>query len=156
MTFGINLCYIVTPLPKQREIMERLIDHWKEGYGATYNPFRRDALGKVRIRRDVAEMVEELRQEGEPMIIGTSSRERTGKGITYKEVQEEIARAERPIHVLFGTGWGLSDEVVGLCERMLVPIRGKGDYNHLPLRVALGITLDRILGERGGRDERDS
>ena len=136
--------------------MERLIDHWSKGYGAIYNPLRSDALSKVRIRYDLAEMVEELRQEGEPMILGTSSRERAGKGITYGEVREAIAKAEHPTHILFGTGWGLSDEVVGLCERMLVPIRGKGDYNHLPLRVALGITLDRILGERGGQDERDS
>jgi hypothetical protein len=37
-----------------------------------------------------------------------------------------------------------------------MPIRGKGDYNHLSLRVAIGIILDRIFGERGGWNERDN
>lgn len=130
--------------------MERLIDHWRFGYGATYNPIRGEALSRVRIKSDVAEMIEELKEDGEPLIIGTSSRERAGKTIGYGEVRELAEKGEKPVHILFGTGWGLSDEIVDVCGRMLEPIKGGGDYNHLSLRVALGITLDRIFGERGG------
>ena len=50
MTFGIGLCYIVTPLARQREIAAKLVDHWLHGYGARYNPVRGEALKKVQGR----------------------------------------------------------------------------------------------------------
>ncbi len=153
MTFGIGLCYIVTPLVKQREIAAKLVDHWLNGYGAVYNPARSEALKKVRVVGDIEEMVRDM--EGEPLIVGTSSRERHEKRIGSKELYSLMEAGERHVLVLFGTGWGLSDQVVDRCEKMLVPIKGKGDYNHLSLRVAIGIILDRIFGERGGWNERD-
>jgi hypothetical protein len=153
MTFGIDLCYIVTPLPRQRQITEQLIHHWEHGYGAKYNPLRSAALKKVAIRSDMNEMLAEIRNDGEPVIIGTSSLEREQKVIGYDELHRWIKREERPFLFLFGTGWGLTEETVDLCEKMLVPIKGEGEYNHLSLRVALGIILDRIFGERGGKDE---
>ena len=151
MTFGLKLCYIVTPLAKQRAIMEKLIHHWTNGYGSRYNPARAEALKKVVLKDGVDEMVAHC--QGEPIIVGTSSRERPGKSIAYRELQILIEKETRPLLLLFGTGWGLSDEVVERCEKMLIPIRGKGDYNHLSLRVALGIILDRLFGKRGGYDE---
>ena len=154
MTFGIGLCYIVTPLARQREIAEKLIDHWLHGYGAQYNPVRGEALKKVRIVADFDEMVRDMGNN--PLIVGTSSRERSEKAIGPRELHALTETEARPVLVIFGTGWGLTEEVVGRCERMLVPIKGKGDYNHLSLRVAIGIILDRIFGERGGHDERDN
>ena len=153
MTFGIELCYIVTPLPRQRQITEQLIHHWQQGYGAKYNPLRSEALKKVAIINDMDEMLAEIGRDGKPIIIGTSSLEREQKAIGYGGLHRWIEREERPFLLLFGTGWGLTEETVGLCEKMLMPIKGAGEYNHLSLRVALGIILDRIFGERGGKDE---
>ncbi|MCX5814040.1 MAG: RNA methyltransferase [Proteobacteria bacterium] len=155
MTFGIELCYIVTPLTRQREISEKLIHHWEHGYGATYNPKRSAALKRVRIISDFNEMLEEVKINGAPIIIGTSSHERAHKAIGYRELRAWTEREERPFLMLFGTGWGLTDETTDLCEKMLIPIKGAGEYNHLSLRVALGIILDRIFGERGDKHERD-
>ena len=76
MTFGIDLCYIVTPLAKQREIAEKLIHHWIHGYGSTYNPARGEALRKVRLVSTVQEMIDHVGQKGVPLVVGTSSRER--------------------------------------------------------------------------------
>ena len=151
MTFGLELCYIVTPLAKQRMIADKLIHHWTDGYGSRYNPVRAEALKKVVIKAGVDEMVAHCHSN--PIVIGTSSKERPGKSVSYQELQALIKRETRPILLLFGTGWGLSSEVVDRCEKMLMPIRGKGDYNHLSLRVALGIILDRLFGERGGHNE---
>jgi hypothetical protein len=153
MTFGMDLCYIVTPLAKQREIAEKLIHHWIYGYGSTYNPARGEALQKVRIVSTVQEMIDHIGQKGTPLVVGTSSRERPDKAMSYQELNSFVEQETRPALVLFGTGWGLADEVVNECDKMLVPIKGKGDYNHLSLRVALGIILDRIFGERGGCNE---
>ena len=145
MTFGVELCYIVTPLRRQALIAERLIEHWRSGYGARYNPDRAQALTKIRILGDLEEMMTEIRVAGNPMCIGTSSRQGP-ETLNYEELRAWVLKDERPLLLLFGTGWGLPPVVTERCEKMLMPIRGKGEYNHLSLRVAIGIILDRILG----------
>jgi hypothetical protein len=154
MTFGVELCYIVTPLPKQAGIAEKLIEHWASGYGALYNPDRAKALTKIKIVGDIKEVMQEVRAAGNPFVVGTSSRQGSN-AVTYEDLRRRILKDDRPFLLLFGTGWGLPPVVTGQCESMLMPIRGRGDYNHLSLRVAIGIILDRILGERGGDHERD-
>ena len=156
MTFDIDLCYIVTPLPKQRQIMERLIHHWEHGYGPTYNPIRSKALEKIKMCDNIKEMLNEISAAGAPLVVGTSSRPDNDKAIGYQEFKDLIHREKRPVLLLFGTGWGLTESTVELCDKMLLPVKGRGDYNHLSLRVALGIILDRIFGERGGKDERNN
>jgi hypothetical protein len=146
MTFGVELCYIVTPLERQRGIAEKLLDHWKEGYGRRYNPHRAEALEKLRIRKTVADVMSDF-QGGGPVLIGTSSRRRDVP-LGYGELRKWIDADPRPFLLIFGTGWGLPAEIVGGCERTLLPIKGQGDYNHLSLRVAIGIILDRLFGDR--------
>ncbi|MDD2302881.1 MAG: RNA methyltransferase [Eubacteriales bacterium] len=153
MTFGIDLCYIVSPLARQREIAERLVHHWVDGYGATYNPARGEALRRVRISPDIDTVLKDFGSSRRPLIIGTSSRKREAKTMSSGDFHDLVTKGQQPALVLFGTGWGLAEEVVDLCDRMLEPISGAGDYNHLSLRVALGIILDRIFSERGGHHE---
>ncbi len=148
MTYGVDLCYIVTPLDRQRIIAEQLIDHWTNGYGQQYNPDRAKALQKIRIAKSLAEVVQEFKGR-DPVLIATSSRRRE-QSIGYGELRRLIAEKPRPVLLLFGTGWGLPPTIVADCERTLLPISGPGEYNHLPLRVAIGIILDRLLGQRGG------
>ena len=65
--------------------------------------------------------------------MGTSTRERPGKSIAYRELQILIEkRHDRSCSSSNGLK-DLSDEVVERCEKMLIPIRGKGNYNHLSL-----------------------
>ena len=151
MTFGVELCYIVTPLDKQRAIAEQLVEHWRSGYGRKYNPDRAEALGKISIRKTLGEVMAEF--DGcEPHVIGTSSKQRD-ISIGYDDLTEWVVSDSRPFLLLFGTGWGLPPEIVSGCERTLLPIRGPGEYNHLSLRVAIGIILDRLFGVRGGANE---
>ena len=135
--------------------MEKLIHHWRHGFGSTYNPLRGEALGRISIVPDLETAIDDAAEERKPFVVGTSSRARAEKMVAYQKLNELIEKSTDPVLLLFGTGWGLTDETVARCDKMLEPIRGKADYNHLSLRVALGIILDRILGERGGKDERD-
>jgi hypothetical protein len=50
--------------------------------------------------------------------------------------------------ILLGTGWGLTREVTEEADYVLEPIEGKG-YNHLSVRTAAAIILDRLLGGVG-------
>jgi hypothetical protein len=49
---------------------------------------------------------------------------------------------------VLGTGWGLTDELMAGCDRRLAPIRCGTDYNHLSVRSACAIMLDRLYGDR--------
>ncbi|MCX7858107.1 MAG: RNA methyltransferase [Deltaproteobacteria bacterium] len=154
MTFNVKLCYIVTPLQKQREIVERMKIHWTQGYGAKYNPLRAQALGILRTANSLDDVIAEISIDGvKPQLVGTSARKRETKNMTYREFYHSIKNRGENTLLLFGTGWGLTDETVERCDRMLEPISGPGNYNHLSMRVAMGIVLDRIFNPRGGCDE---
>jgi hypothetical protein len=42
----------------------------------------------------------------------------------------------------------MADELIDACDVVLPPIMGKSDFNHLSVRAAVAITLDRVAGER--------
>ena len=56
-TFGLDRFYIVTPSEEQRKLAERISGHWQQGWGADYNPDRRQALEIVRVTPTVASAV---------------------------------------------------------------------------------------------------
>jgi hypothetical protein len=49
-----------------------------------------------------------------------------------------------------GTGWGLTDEFMSSVDRVLEPIQGTAPYNHLSVRSATAIILDRLFAEDAG------
>jgi hypothetical protein len=53
-----------------------------------------------------------------------------------------------PIVLAFGTAWGLSPAFMAEADFVLEPLAGSGDYNHLSVRSAAAIILDRLLGRR--------
>jgi len=48
----------------------------------------------------------------------------------------------------FGTGRGRAREVLQESDYILAPIEGVLDYNHLSVRSAAAIVLDRMMGIR--------
>jgi len=51
----------------------------------------------------------------------------------------------KPILLLFGTGWGLEKNIIKEADYVLDPVEGVGEYNHLPVRAAIAIILDRLI-----------
>jgi hypothetical protein len=66
--------------------------------------------------------------------------------VSYMALRQLIWQQRDVFLLLLGTGWGLAEEVMTRCEYILAPIYGLTPYNHLPVRVAAGIMLDRLLG----------
>ncbi|MCC6138047.1 MAG: RNA methyltransferase, partial [Bdellovibrionaceae bacterium] len=66
--------------------------------------------------------------------------------VTFKDLRLQLP--EKPHFLVFGTGFGLADEVFESCDLLLEPIRGasKDDYRHLSVRSAVSICLDRLMG----------
>jgi len=67
--------------------------------------------------------------------------------VTFQFLKERLEAPDTPYLMLFGTGWGLTQEVKDSSDHVLAPIEGKG-YNHLSVRSAVAIILDRLLGDR--------
>ncbi len=150
-TFGVHRFFVVTPLRSQQEIARRILKYWLEL--KEDDPSRRaEALQGVRIVDSLETSIEEiLAEEGSrhPLLIGTSAREfPQSRSIDYGELRQRIERGTDPVYLLLGTGWGLADAVIERVDAMLRPVYGVGEYNHLSVRAAAAIILDRLRGRR--------
>jgi hypothetical protein len=67
-----------------------------------------------------------------------------GDWLTCGKLREFLDSNRLPYLLIFGTGWGIAPEVVRNADYRLEPIRGTDDYNHLAVRSAVAIILDRI------------
>jgi hypothetical protein len=145
-TYGVDRYYVATPLNDQHILARRILEHWMDGAGGQYNPQRRDALSLVRIVNDLDEAREEIRRETEfaPKIVATSSR--GGEKTLRFPALRKLLDKDPPILLVFGTAWGFVDEFYQEVDHLLEPIRGAGDYNHLSVRSAASIILDRLCG----------
>src|SRR5512138_3724853 len=56
-TFGLAHYFIVTPVADQQQLVERVRDHWLTGWGAGYNPKRRQALELIQVVPELAAAV---------------------------------------------------------------------------------------------------
>ena len=148
-TYGVKRYFVVTPTRTLRLLAQKILDHWEHGYGSTYNETRKDALSLVALADDLDATVKLIQEEtGEmPRLVATSAR--TGaRRIAFAEIREKVAAPGQPLLFLFGTGWGLTEEVLDRAEYILEPIQGFTTYNHLSVRAAAAILLDRLRGER--------
>lgn len=144
-TYGLAGYFVVTPLERQRELATRIVGYWNEEEG-----HRAEALKKVRIASELKEVVAGIEREHgqKPRVIATSARG-NGARMKYGEMRRQLAEQnERPTLLVFGTGWGLEEALIESCDGILEPIRGADGYNHLSVRSAAAIILDRLFGER--------
>ncbi len=147
-TFGLGGFFVITPLESQVDLVERLIRHWSDGAGSVYNPTRKESLSLVRVSRTIDEASQEIselwQKKAKRIATGASY---YPKSIRFGNLRKLLEDRGTPYFLLFGTGWGLTQEVKDTSDYVLAPIEGKG-YNHLSVRSAVAIILDRLLGDR--------
>jgi len=146
-TYGVRALYVVHPVAQQREFARGVIDHWHIGHGRSFDSRRVEALDLIEIVADLdAAVAAAERAAGRrPAIVHTSAREKKGMG--FAAMRELIAQADAPpILILLGTGFGLAPAARERADLALEAIRGAGDYNHLSVRAAASIILDRLRG----------
>ena len=144
-TYGIDNYYIVTPYEDQHKLVTEILEHWKSGHGATYNPARKEALELVTLAdslESVIDMVTEKRGH-KPLLLTTSARMQE-KTLSYQEVRGKI-KIRESILLLFGTAHGLAPQVMEMTDYSLPPVGADTGYNHLSVRSAVSIILDRLL-----------
>lgn len=149
-TYGLKNYFVSTPLKDQQKIVKTLLDFWKIGFGAEYNFHRTIAVNKVILISKLDEAIEEIEnKEGKkPILIATSAKKDskfTKKYINYFD-QAKVWQLNRPVLFIFGTGHGLAPKILEKCDFILRPVYGFSNFNHLSVRSAAAIILDRWLG----------
>lgn len=156
-TYGLGGYYVITPLEDQQRILAEILGHWTNGPGSRSNEDRKRALSLVTGVQDVAAAIKEIESTTgqSPLLIGTSAllapsgrkkkKTQPAQEISFSSLREKLA--EKPVLLLFGTGHGLAPEISERCDAFLPPVRWHGSYNHLSVRSAVAIILDRTLGD---------
>ena len=146
-TYGIKNYFIVTPLKDQQKIVSKLLHFLQEGYGFEYNPQRFKAIKNTHLKNDLKSVIEAIKEKEniDPIIITTSAKRSDLALISYFD-QSKVWSKNRPILLIFGTGKGLSDDLMAKSDFQLKPIEGFTDFNHLSVRSAVAIILDKWLG----------
>ena len=149
-SYGCDACYVVTPVTAQQEMARRIVGFWEDGPGQRRNPDRTTAMRIVHVVASVAEAIaaEEHELGARPLVVATSARP---QGSMPSDALRARLPGERGVLVLFGTGHGLAPSLVDGADVVLAPLVGRphksGGYNHLSVRSAAAIYLDRLLAE---------
>ena len=147
-TYDVKRYYIIHPLDVQRDIIKKIIGYWQDGYGRTYNPDRSNALDIVCWQADIEAAASDIEaQTGKRPYIVTTDARIYPNTVSYGFMRKQLKEGDRPILLLFGTGFGIEAETMSKFDYILEPIYGAFDYNHLCVRSAAAIILDRLAGE---------
>jgi hypothetical protein len=148
-TYNIRKLFIITPISKQRELVRRIVEHWTLGSGGLTNQLRKEAMHLVEIVSSLEEAREFITRDSgtHPFLIGTSAVDAEHAHDTQEILRQCGLHTGSPFLIL-GTGWGIQREVLDSFDSRLKPINGIDGYNHLSVRCAAAILLDRLLGTR--------
>ncbi len=151
-TFDVRRYYIVQPIENQKELIEGLLRHWQDGFGARYNPDRQQALSLVELQDSLQAVQTAIyKQDSGPLYMIATSAKTSSQTVGYRQMRQQMEQNGGNYLLLLGTGWGLTDELMAEADFCLRPIYGRGQYNHLSVRSAASIMLDRLLGEKNSR-----
>ena len=152
-TYDCATAFVVTPIHEQMELVRRIISHWNEGEGRTSNPDRHEAFTRVEVVASIDAAMDFIAAQNAgqkpELVIGTTARKENAMA-GYGEIRERLLREAGPALILFGTGWGLAPDAMQRATVLLAPIEAapaRRGYNHLPVRAACAIILDRLLGD---------
>jgi hypothetical protein len=147
-TYGVAATYIAHPAPPMRALGRTIKMHWEEGFGATYNPNRKEALEHIHVVSSLDDAIAGIHhQTGKlPRLIATSAKD-GGERITFGDGRKLLRTSDEPFALMLGTGWGMSQQLLDRADLFLEPIKGPTPYNHLSVRSACAIMLDRLCAE---------
>lgn len=146
-TYGVKAYYLITPVQAQHGLVNRILGHWEQDKNGAYNPDRQDALSIAKVVNSVEEGIKKIEElHGvKPLLVVTGANFKEWDGDAYK-LGKQMSVDNRPIFLLFGTGWGIHASLLEQADYRLEPLYGASPegYNHLSVRSAVAIYLDRL------------
>lgn len=146
-TYGIKKYFITHPVKEQRELAMNVLDYWKKGNNIKNDNTKHGALENIEIKKSLQSAIATIKKVHgkKPKIVATDARIMHNM-INYSEVKSNLITDTCPYLFLFGTGWGLTKDVLNSADYILKPVGSYYEYNHLSVRSAVAIILDRIFG----------
>jgi len=147
-TYDVDGFYVVHPSTSQQKLIQDILTYWQDGYGGYYNSDRKEAFNLVQMVDNLEEAVQAIaKTTGQKVYTVATDARLYPNTISYSHLKTEIFNEDRVFLLLFGTGWGMTQELMDRCDYILEPVAGASDYNHLSVRSAVSIIMDRLLGE---------
>lgn len=138
LTYGIPSLYVVNPVPAQRDKAQRVIDHARsEERDAARG--RMDALTWCASLEDA---IADASRPERPWVVATSAVARE-PAASVADVRGRLAEGQDVLLVI-GKAWGLAPSVLQRCDVQLRPIDAGTGFNHLSVRSAMAILVDRL------------
>jgi hypothetical protein len=149
-THGVGSVFIVHPVAAQRELALRIKNHWVNGSGARRIPSREPAMALLSVVETIEEAYGALGGRESIDTYVTSAKSDHRNTSTYTAARGRMMDTNRKSLILFGTGWGLAPAILDQADVFLAPLKGAhpDGYNHLSVRAACAIVLDRLLAVR--------
>ena len=153
-TYGVDRYFIANPEEEQLHLVQDILDHWHEGINQAYHPKRAEALDLVQLVHTFEEAVNEatrLARGVRPLVAMPDARppEPGLDVLSYGDLRSRWEEGKVPaLMVVLGTGWGISPRYFKHMDVILEPIKGPTPYNHLSVRAAGAIVLDRLFGNQ--------
>jgi hypothetical protein len=151
LTYGLCKFYLIHPIAAQRQLVERIKAHWIDGSGGRRIPDRVGPMRLVQVVPSLEDAVLCMSDETAPLLWTTSAGGATQEQcLSHYRAARLLQEPGPPVLLAFGTGWGLSQPIHQRATNRLLPIRSDHaeNYNHLSVRAAVAILLDRLLGDR--------
>ena len=161
-TYGLASTVAITPIALQREKIAHIIGVWRDELAALSaaapRPDRSGHRGHALARVDIQPSIEEAlaaigaHEGAAPLCIATSARHHEEPGspptLGFAEARRVLTETSpgRPVALLLGTGHGLAERAISLADYLLAPVSGQPAFNHLSVRSAAAIILDRLFG----------
>ncbi len=148
-TYGASAVYVSHPVAAQRELAERVRTHWTTGSGARRIPDRSTAIALLRVVDSLDSACRAHGQDGAVDVWVTSARP-SASDMDFETARGQLEAEGNPVLLVLGTGWGLSPTLTPAATARLAPIESprQDGYNHLSVRAAAAIMLDRLCGRR--------
>lgn len=154
-TYEVDHFFLVTPVQEQQALTNRILAHWAQGRCLEWHPDRAEALSRARCVSSFSDVKMELVEKypGKRLEVAMPDARVIPGQKSYEEVRQVWEHESEPgIKVLvLGTGWGISPAFHPEVTTFLGPVYGPlglDGYNHLSVRAAAAIILDRLFGYR--------
>lgn len=147
-TYACEPYFLVTPIEAQRAMVKRVTEHWVEGEGTKVDHPRVEAMSRIQVVDSLETAIKRMTETTGllPIVVVTGANFRDDV-TTFAGLRKDLeSGVDSSWLIVFGTGWGLTKDVVDAADVRLEPILGRQGFNHLPVRAAVAIVLDRLLG----------
>jgi hypothetical protein len=152
-TYEVDHYFLVTPILEQKELLERILSHWNRGRSFEWHPDRAEALSRVKCLPDFEAVKTELieRYPDQALEVAMPDARPIPGQKSYSEVRASWSSEKAPGTkvIVLGTGWGIAEPFFKEVHTFLGPVygpKGSEGYNHLSVRAAGAVILDRLVG----------